>query len=152
MSSEFTHKLVMTNLYQLCFLEFDVNVFKEILSIQTFFNLIEYREVNNFTAHYAYKNADLNLILAVTTTNRFTFQIINSLLESMGVYLISHDCKSPWIDIIVRRMHCFIMQLHEENNIDLYKINLRSSATVKFTEAVIKMLHVFAALLQNFIL
>ena len=95
MSSEFTHKLVMTNLYQLCFLEFDVNVFKEILSIQTFFNLIEYREVNNFTAHYAYKNADLNLILAVTTTNRFTFQIINLLLESMGVYLISHDCKSP---------------------------------------------------------
>ena len=64
MSSEFTHKLVMTNLYQLCFLEFDVNVFNEILSTQTFFNLIEYTEVNNFTAHYAYKNADLYLILA----------------------------------------------------------------------------------------
>ena len=32
------------NLYELCFLEFDVNVFKEILSIQTFFNLIEYIE------------------------------------------------------------------------------------------------------------
>ena len=59
MSREFTHKLVMTNLYQLYFLEFDVNVFKEILSIQTVFNLIEYREVNNFTAHYAYKNADV---------------------------------------------------------------------------------------------
>ena len=148
MSSEFTHKLVMTNLYQLCFLAFDVNVFKEILSTTTFFNLIEYREVNNFTTHYASNNADLNLILVAATTNRFIFQIINSLTESMGVCLIWRDCKSPSIDIIVRRMHCFIMQLC----IDLYKIELRSSATVKFIEAVIKMLHVFAALQQNFIL
>ena len=115
MSREFTHKLVMTNLYQLYFLEFDVNVFKEILSIQTVFNLIEYREVNNFTAHYAYKNADVNLILAAAMTNRFMFQITNSLTESMGVCLIWRDCKSHWIYIIVRRMHCFIMQLRGEN-------------------------------------
>ena len=39
MSSEFTHKVVFS------FLEFDVNVFKSILSIQRFFNLTEYREV-----------------------------------------------------------------------------------------------------------
>ena len=93
MSSEFTHKLVMTNLYQLCFLAFDVNVFKEILSIPTFFNLIEYREVNNFTTHYAYNNADLNLILVAATTNRFIFHVINSLTESMGVCLIWRDCN-----------------------------------------------------------
>ena len=36
----------MTLLFlQLSFLEFDVNVFKAILSIQRFFNLTEYREV-----------------------------------------------------------------------------------------------------------
>ena len=46
MSSEFTREVVMTFLfYQLSFLEFDVNVFKAILSIQSFFNLTEYREV-----------------------------------------------------------------------------------------------------------
>ena len=46
MSSEFTREVVMTFLfYQLSFLEFDVNVFKAIRSIQRFFNLTEYREV-----------------------------------------------------------------------------------------------------------
>ena len=53
MSSEFTREVVTTFLfYQLSFLEFDVNVFKAILSIQRFFNLTEYREVivKKFTA------------------------------------------------------------------------------------------------------
>ena len=53
MSSEFTREVVTTFLfYLLSFLEFDVNVFKAILSIQRFFNLTEYREVivKKFTA------------------------------------------------------------------------------------------------------
>ena len=37
------------------------------------------------TAHYACRNADLNLLLVAATTNRF--QIIDSLMESMGVRL-----------------------------------------------------------------
>ena len=39
------------------------------------------------TAHYACRNADLNLLLVAATTNRFSFQIIDSLMESMGVRL-----------------------------------------------------------------
>ena len=39
------------------------------------------------TAHYACRNADLNLLLIAATTNRFSFQIIDSLMESMGVRL-----------------------------------------------------------------
>ena len=34
-----------------------------------------------FTAHYACKNADLNLTLVLGTTKGFSFQIINSLIE-----------------------------------------------------------------------
>ena len=46
MSSEFTIEREQWNFYLLRFLEFDVNVFKAILSIQRFFNLTEYREVS----------------------------------------------------------------------------------------------------------
>ena len=49
-----------------------------------FRNLSEYRE---FTGYYACRIADLNLILAAGTTNRFTFQMVNSLMESWGVHL-----------------------------------------------------------------
>ena len=59
MSSEFTREIVMTFLfYQLSFLEFDVNVFKAILSIHRFFNLTEYREVI-VKKFRACRNADL---------------------------------------------------------------------------------------------
>ena len=37
-----------------------------------------------FTAHYACRNAALNLTPVTGTTNRFIFQIINSLIESWG--------------------------------------------------------------------
>ena len=38
-----------------------------------------------FTAHYACRNAALNLTPVTGTTNGFIFQIINSLIESWGV-------------------------------------------------------------------
>ena len=37
-------------------------------------------------AQYACRNADLNLILGATTTNRYIFQIIDLKMESMGVH------------------------------------------------------------------
>ena len=40
-----------------------------------------------FTAHYACRNAALNLTPVTGTTNEFIFQIINSLIESWGVCL-----------------------------------------------------------------
>ena len=46
-----------------------------------------------FTAHYACRNAALNLTPVTGTTNRFIFQIINSLIESWGVRLTWFDCK-----------------------------------------------------------
>ena len=46
-----------------------------------------------FTAHYACRNADLNLTLDTGTINGFIFQIINSLIESRGVRLTCFDCN-----------------------------------------------------------
>ena len=53
-----------------------------------------------FTAHYACRNAALNLTPVMGTTNEFIFQIINSLIESWGVCLTCLDCKrqSRWQD------------------------------------------------------
>ena len=47
-----------------------------------------------FTAHYACRNAALNLTPVTGTTNGFIFQIINSLIEFWGVRLTWFDCKS----------------------------------------------------------
>ena len=52
-----------------------------------------------FTAHYACSNSDLNLTPVTGTTNRFIFQIINSLIESWGVRLTCLDCKSSVHDV-----------------------------------------------------
>ena len=60
MSSEFTREVVM-KFQPLIFLKFDVNVFKAILFISS----------KKFTAHYACRNADLN----VAMTNGFTFHL-----------------------------------------------------------------------------
>ena len=46
-----------------------------------------------FTAHYACRNADLNLTLVTGMTNGFIFEIINSLIESLVVCLTCLDCK-----------------------------------------------------------
>ena len=42
-----------------------------------------YRKI--FPAHYACRNADLNLALFMGSANGFVFQIVNSLTESWGV-------------------------------------------------------------------
>ena len=47
-----------------------------------------------FTAHYACRNAALNLTPVTGTTNGFIFQIISSLIESWGVRLTWFDCNS----------------------------------------------------------
>ena len=78
----------------------DINVFKVILIMQKIFqsDRIQGGSHNKLTAYYGCSNADLNLILAAATTNRFMFEnylIINSLMESMGVCLTWHDCKVP---------------------------------------------------------
>ena len=46
-----------------------------------------------FTAHYACRNAALNLSPVTGTTNGVIFQIINSLIESWGLRLTWFDCK-----------------------------------------------------------
>ena len=45
-----------------------------------------------FTAHYSCKNADLNLRLVALMSNRFIFQIIDSLMQSWRVRLTFLDC------------------------------------------------------------
>ena len=46
-----------------------------------------------FSAHYACRNAALNLTPVTGTANGFIFQIISSLIESWGVRLTWFDCK-----------------------------------------------------------
>ena len=46
-----------------------------------------------FTAHYACRNADLNLTLVTGMTNGFIFEIINSLIESLVARLTCLDRK-----------------------------------------------------------
>ena len=55
------------------------------------------RSSHKISAHYACKNAALNLTppTPVTgTTNGFIFQIINSLIESWGLRLTCFDCNN----------------------------------------------------------
>ena len=52
-----------------------------------------------FTAHYACRNAALNLTPVMGTTNGFIFQIINSVIESWGVRLTYFDCKIAKCDM-----------------------------------------------------
>ena len=57
------------------------------------FDQIQRSSCKIFTAHYACRNAALNLTPVMGTTNEFIFQIINSLIESWGVCLTCLDCK-----------------------------------------------------------
>ena len=59
-----------------------------------------------FTAHYACRNAALNLTPVTGTTNGFIFQIINSLIESWGVRLTWFDCKTlkSWANVFKFQM------------------------------------------------
>ena len=75
-----------------------LNLFKDFQSDQ-----IQRSSRKIFTAHYACRNAALNLTPVTETTNGFIFQIINSLIESWGVRLTWFDCKK--IQAILK---CFI--------------------------------------------
>ena len=59
-----------------------------------------------FTAHYACRNAALNLTPVTGTTNGFTFQMINSLIESWGVCLTCFDCNKKNFSL-----HLFFVEL-----------------------------------------
>ena len=65
-----------------------LNPFKDFQS-----NQIQRSSRKIFTAHYACRNAALNLTPVTGTTNGFIFQIINSLIESWGVRLTWFDCN-----------------------------------------------------------
>ena len=65
-----------------------LNTFKDFQSDQ-----VQRNSHKIFTAHYACTNAALNLTSVMGMSNRFIFQIINSLLESWGVCLTCLDCK-----------------------------------------------------------
>ena len=77
-----------------------LNPFKDFHS-----NQIQRSSRKIFTAHYACRNAALNLTPVTGTTNGFIFQIINSLIESWGVRLTWFDCNTALIPIF----HCTII-------------------------------------------
>ena len=64
-------------------------------------NLAKYRGSSRkiFTAHYACRNATVNLTPVTGTTNGFIFQIINSLIESWGVRLTCLDCNRFYLPL-----------------------------------------------------
>ena len=66
-----------------------LNPFKDFQSDQ-----IQRSSCKIFTAHYACRNATLNLTPVTGTNNGFIFQIINSLIESWGVRLTWFDCNT----------------------------------------------------------
>ena len=66
----------------------NLNPFKDFQSDQ-----IQRSSRKILTAHYACRNAALNLTPVTGTTNGFIFQVINSLIESWGVRLTCFDCK-----------------------------------------------------------
>ena len=63
-----------------------------------------------FTAHYACRNAALNLTPVTGTTNGFIFQIINSLIESWLVRFTSLDFKTRCTFVCVHVWKCVSLQ------------------------------------------
>ena len=75
----------LLNFYQLRFLEFDVNVLEAVLTFKDFqSDQIQRSSRQILTAHYAWRNAYLNLTLVTGTTTGFIFQMVTSLTESWG--------------------------------------------------------------------
>ena len=67
-----------------------------------------------FTAHYACRNAALNLTPVTGTTNGFIFQIINSLIESWGVRLTWFDCNNGnWSVSHIALQHATIETIYQ---------------------------------------
>ena len=86
-SYEISTSSVFLNLMYISFKK--LNSFKDFQSDQ-----IQRSSRKIFTAHYACRNAALNLTPVTGTTNGFIFQMINSLIESWGVLLTYLDCKT----------------------------------------------------------
>ena len=75
----------LLHFYQLRFPEFYVNVLKAILAFKDFqSDQIQRSSRQIFTAHYACRNAHLNLTLVTGTFTGFILQIVTSLIESWG--------------------------------------------------------------------
>ena len=78
----------------------NLNPFKDFQSDQ-----IQKSSRKILTAHYACRNAALNLTPVTGTTNGFIFQIINSLIESWGVRLTCFDCKGSYLSVDAASRH-----------------------------------------------
>ena len=85
-SYEISASSVFVNLMQMSSKK--LNPFKDFQSDQT-----QRSSRKIVTAHCACRNAALNLTPVMETTNRFIFQIINSVTESWGVRLTCLDCN-----------------------------------------------------------
>ena len=95
-----SHIRQLLNFYQLIFLEFDVNVLEGILTFKDFqSDQIQRSSRQIFTAHYACRNAHLNLTLVTGTTAGFIFQIITSLRESWGYVWPGKFFNLGWFSI-----------------------------------------------------
>ena len=95
-----SHMRQLLNFYQLRFPEFDVNVLKAVLTFKDFqSDQIQRSSRQIFTAHYACRNAHLNLTLVTGTTAGFIFQIITSLRESWGYVWPGKFFNLGWFSI-----------------------------------------------------
>ena len=99
------------------------NPFKDFLSYQ-----IQRSSCKIFTAHYACRNADLNLTRVTGTTNGFIFQTTNSLIDPWGVRLTCLDCKPqyclPLGDLIITETWDITVACQTRLNIwNLCKVN-----------------------------
>ena len=113
-----------------------LNPFKDFQS-----NQIQRSSRKIFTAHYACRNAALNLTPVTGTTNGFIFQIINSLIESWGVHLTWFDCNARIItnhnSLLVTVL--FAQQFYKR---EVFSSNLQSSS-VKFFQVKKERSHVW---------
>ena len=64
-----------------------------------------------FTAHYACRNAAMNLTPVTGTTNGFIFQMINSLIESFWVSLNWLCCKRWIFCVFLRYLQYQLVQI-----------------------------------------
>ena len=99
----------------------ELNPFKDFQSDQ-----IQRRSRKIFTAHYACRNAALNLTPVTGTTNGFIFQIINSLIESWRVRLTWFDCNGflPYKGHLEFSGVFFLAKTFEKVSFDPYNIRI----------------------------
>ena len=82
-----------------------------------------------FTAHYACRNATLNLTPVMGMNNGFIFQIINSLIESWGVRLTWFDCNT-----FLQLGFLQEVESGKSRNYIIYKLSImKSHGTLKYS-------------------